>query len=285
MLMLGIALLVPSAAAGQTTLDAASERGRYVFDAAGCQSCHTDEKAGIPPLAGGPALATGFGTFYAPNITPDPNYGIGAWREADFIKAMREGISPDGTPYYPSFPYTSFTKLTDQDLHDLWAYLRTIPPVSRVSTGHQLSFPFSVRWGLAAWQWLYFKPGQWQPDPALNDEQNRGAYLVLAVAHCGECHTPRTALGGLDHARWLAGARMPDDGRAAPNLTSGADGLADWSVNDFAFALEIGETPEGGAFEGEMAKVVRNSTSRLTKADRLAIARYLKAVPPLGPAP
>ncbi len=258
-----------------------AERGRYIFDAGGCLACHTDATAALPALAGGPAINTPFGTFYAPNITPDPNVGIGRWTAAQFKKAMREGIGPDGRHYYPVFPYTTYSKITDGDVDDLWAYLQTVTPVARPSRPHDVGFPFSIRLTMLPWKWLNFSAGEWKADPRHNARWNRGAYLVEALTHCGECHTPRDRLGALDRGRWMAGARIGTQQTAAPNLTSGPNGLAEWSVGDIVFALETGSTPEGGSFDGEMREVVKNSTSRLTKDDREAIAVYLKSLPPL----
>jgi mono/diheme cytochrome c family protein len=257
------------------------EKGRYIFDAGGCLACHTDLKNKGAPLAGGPPLKTPFGTFYAPNITPDRTHGIGGWSDADFLRAMREGIAPDGRQLYPVFPYTSYTKATDEDLLDLKAYIFSLPASPTPSRPHDIGFPFSIRLTLLPWKWMNFMPGRFQPDPARDAAWNRGAYLVQALAHCGECHTSRNRLGGLDRDRWLAGAPMPTSDLVAPNLTPDRSGLADWSPGDIAFALETGSLPEGGSFGGEMNEVVVNSTSKLTAADRSAIATYLKGLPPL----
>ena len=258
-----------------------AERGKYIFDAGGCASCHTDEKGGGKALAGGPVLKTPFGTFYAPNITPDPDFGIGRWTDAQFLNSMRNGIGPDSRQLYPVFPYTSFTKASEQDLLDLKAYLASLAPVRQQSRAHELRFPFSIRASLLVWKWLNFTPGEWRPDASHDATWNRGAYLVEAIVHCGECHTPRDALGGLDRKRWMAGAAMSTSDLKAPNLTGGPDGLSDWTADDIAFGLELGTTPDNEAMSGEMAEVVRNSTSHLTAQDRQAIAAYIKALPPL----
>ena len=256
-----------------------ADRGHYIFDAGGCLACHTDDKSGGPALAGGPPIPTPFGTFHAPNITSDPNFGIGRWTAAQFKRALREGVGPDGRHYYPVFPYTTYTKMTDGDVDDLWAYLQTVAPVARPSRPHDVGFPYSIRLTMLPWKWLSFSPGAWTSDPNRDAQWNRGAYLVEALTHCGECHTPRNKLGSLDHGRWMAGARIGAEQAAAPNLTPGPKGLAEWSVGDIVFALETGSTPEGGSFDGEMREVVKNSTSRLSKDDREAIAIYLTKLP------
>jgi mono/diheme cytochrome c family protein len=259
-----------------------AERGAYVFAAGGCYACHTDLANGGAALAGGGPLVSPFGTFYAPNITPHPERGIGRWSEAQFLRAMQEGRRPDGGHYYPAFPYPAYTKAAERDLADLHAYLATVPPSDRPSLAHELSFPFSIRPLVRIWKWLNFTKGVWRRDPNRDAAWNRGAYLVEALTHCGECHTPRNALGGLDRGRWMAGARLGAEQRAAPNLTPHATGLADWTMADIASALELGILPSGGGvFGGEMKDVVRHGTSRLTDEDRLAIAAYLKTLPPL----
>lgn len=273
------ALLVPRFAAAQ----ASAERGAYIYNAGGCHACHTDVKANGPALAGGAALETPFGTFYAPNISPDPTHGIGRWSDADFLRAMREGIGPGGRHLYPVFPYTAYTKASDHDLLDLKAYLFAQPPVAQPSRPHDLGFPFSIRLTLVVWKWLNFTPGRFQPDPAKDAAVNRGTYLVEALSHCGECHTPRNSLGATDRARWLAGAKVGSE--TAPNITPHANGLAEWSLGEIAFLLETGVNPEGGAMTGTMSEVVRFGTAKLTADDRRAIAAYLKSLPPLPSAP
>jgi mono/diheme cytochrome c family protein len=253
----------------------AAERGRYVFQAAGCLGCHTDAKGGGEPLAGGRALATPFGTFYTPNITPDPETGIGAWSEADLVEALRHGTSPGGAPYYPAFPYPSYTGMTDADIGDLYAYLMTQPPVQRENRAHALDFPYSLRFTLDAWQWLYLKPGAFVPDPARDEAWNRGAYLVRHVTHCGECHSPRGWLGAVDAGRPLTGNPHGPDGKRVPGLT---DDLAEWSESDIAYALKSGMTPEGDFLSDAMGEVIEHSTSRLSDSDLAAISKYLKSL-------
>ncbi|MBM3558307.1 MAG: c-type cytochrome [Alphaproteobacteria bacterium] len=258
-----------------TTAGAAPDpaRGEYVFHMSGCASCHTAEGGAF--LAGGRRLMTPFGAFLVPNITPDRATGIGGWSEADLVRAMTEGVSPTGGHYYPSFPYTSYTRMRRSDIADLKAYLDTVPAVRNAVGPHEMGFPFSVRLGNFFWKLLFFSPGEFVPDPAHDDEWNRGAYLVNGPGHCGECHTPRNILGGLDRDRALAGATLPEgDGGKVPSLR----GL-DWSVEDFVWAFETGLLPDGDALGSSMADVITENTSKLTAGDRRAIAVYLKSLP------
>jgi mono/diheme cytochrome c family protein len=269
-------------AAAQQPDPEAVKRGEYLFHAGGCLGCHTDVKNQGAPLAGGRALATPFGTFYGPNITPDPQHGLGSWREADFVRAMRRGERPDGANLFPVFPYTSFTKINDADLKDLWAYLRTVPAAATPNKPHEVDFPFGFRPALTIWKWLNFTPGAFRPDPARSAELNRGAYLVEALAHCGECHTPRNLTGGLDTARAFAGTPDGPEGERVPNITPHPEtGLGKWSPADIADLLTQGMTPDGDFVGGSMGEVVRNTTGKLGNADIRAIAAYLKTLPPV----
>jgi mono/diheme cytochrome c family protein len=260
--------------------DSAVERGRYVFQVAGCLGCHTDKKGGGQPLAGGRALVTPFGTFHTPNITPDPETGIGAWRQEDFVNALRHGTSPDGDPYYPAFPYPSYAGMTDDDITDLYAFLMAQPPVSRQNRDHALDFPYNLRFTLGIWQALFFEPAVFEPAPERDAEWNRGAYLVRHLGHCGECHSPRGFLGAVDAGQELAGNPAGPDGDKVPNLTPGPGGLSEWSDSDIAYALKSGVTPDGDFLSDAMGEVIENSTSRLTDGDLAAIAKYLKDLPP-----
>jgi mono/diheme cytochrome c family protein len=263
-----------------------AERGEYIFHASGCETCHTDTAGKGQPLAGGRALKTPFGTFRTPNITPDPTHGIGKWSEADFIRAMREGLSPAGAPYYPAFPYTAYTKMTDADIKDLRAYMMTLPASSKPNQPHELSFPFNIRWGVMAWKWLNFTPG---PLPAVGGKDEvwaRGRYLTEALGHCAECHTPRDRLGGLVKDKWMAGSADGAEGESAPNITpDAATGIGEWSAEDIAFALQLGMKPDGDSLGGLMAEVVENGTGKLTDADRAAMAAYLKSLPAIAHRP
>jgi mono/diheme cytochrome c family protein len=252
-----------------------AKRGEYLSKAGGCVGCHTEERKDAVPYAGGRALKTPFGTFYGPNITPHPQAGIGGWSQPDFVRAMREGRRPDGAHYYPAFPYTSFTLIADDDLRDLWAYLRSLKPSPQPSRPHDLGFLYRWRFTLAGWKWLFFSPG---PSTA----QNRGAYLARALGHCGECHTPRNFLGGPKKDRLLGGAKMPDDKRA-PNLTPTR--LKQYSDADLKDILQTGNFPDGDVMGDTMGEVVRNTTSQLTAQDLDALVAYLRSRPALPDEP
>lgn len=256
-----------------------AKRGAYLAKASGCQGCHTEAKEGAAPYAGGRGLKTPFGTFYGPNITPHPGAGIGRWSEADFLRALRKGVRPDGAHYYPAFPYPSFTGITDGDARDLWAFFRSLPPSARASRPHELKFPFNLRFTLVAWKWLNFSPGPFAADSSRDSQINRGAYLVNALGHCGECHTPRNALGGARLERRLAGAAIGSEGKRTPNLTP--THLKNWSDKDLQEFLLSGMTPDGDIAAEAMAEVVRNTTSQLAPADLAAMIAYLRALPAL----
>jgi mono/diheme cytochrome c family protein len=260
-------------------------RGAYLFRAAGCAPCHTDPKRKREPLAGGPALQTPFGTFYGPNITPDPEHGIGRWSDADFLRALRQGLAPDGSHYYPVFPYTSYAGMTDRDALDLKAYLLTRAPVARPDRAHEVAFPFNFRFLLGPWKALFFEPRPFVPDPVRPAAWNRGAYLVEHLGHCGECHTPRNWLGAKDGARKLAGNPKGPDGKKVPNITpEPKDGLGTWRAGDITFYLKTGFRPDAEAAAGAMSEVIEQGTSHLSDADRAGIAVYLLSLPPVpGP--
>jgi mono/diheme cytochrome c family protein len=279
---LAIFSLAVAMAASALAQDAATavERGDYLFSAAGCGGCHTDVRNYGQALAGGRALETPFGVFYSPNITPDPETGIGNWSEADFVRAMREGRAPDGSAYFPVFPYTSFTLIADADLVDLWAYMRTLEPVSLENLPHDAAFPFGWRGLLPIWRWLNFEPGAMEADPTVAPAIARGAYLVNALGHCGECHTPRGAMGAMDRDRWLAGTAEGPEGGKVPNITPHPDtGIGAWSDAEILRVLETGMLPDFDVVGGGMGEVVRNSTGRLSESDRLAIIAYLRSLP------
>lgn len=260
-------------------------RGAYVLRAAGCLACHTDAKNKGAPLAGGRALVTPFGTFYTPNITPDREHGIGAWSDADFLRALRAGVAPDGAHYYPAFPYASYTGMSEQDILDLKAYLFAQPAVAQSNRPHDLDFPFGFRFLLGIWKSLFFAEGRHVADPTRDERWNRGAYLVEHLGHCGECHTPRNFLGALNEDRRLAGNPVGPDGKKVPNITPDPDeGIGDWRESDIMYFLKTGFLPDGDVAGGAMTDVIEESTSHLTDADRAAIAAYLLSLPPLpGP--
>ncbi|MGH6930124.1 MAG: c-type cytochrome [Dongiaceae bacterium] len=259
------------------------DRGAYIFTAADCGACHTNVKAKGPALAGGRPLATPFGTFYSPNITPDPETGIGRWTDTDFMRALREGVSPDDGHYFPTFPYPSFTKMTDHDILDLKAYIFSLPPVAQADREHEIYFPFGWRFSVWFWKQLNFSEGAFMPDPARSADWNRGAYLVEALAHCGECHTPRGWLGGLDTSVAYSGTTDGPEGEKVPNITPDADtGIGTWSTADVIRVLRTGQLPDGDFVGSVMGEVVETSTSKLTDADRQAIAAYLANLPPVA---
>jgi mono/diheme cytochrome c family protein len=260
-----------------------AKRGAYLAKAAGCEGCHTEKKDGAVPYAGGRELKTPFGAFFGPNITPHPEAGIGRWSEADFRRALREGLRPDGAHYFPAFPYPSFTRITDADARDLWAFFRTLPPNARKNRPHELSAPYGWRFMVGAWKWLYFKPGPFAADAARPAQLNRGAYLVEALGHCGECHTPRNFLGATRRDRQLAGAASGPEGKGVPNLTPAK--LKKWDDRDLRDFLQSGLTPDGDVAAEAMGEVVRNTTSQLSAEDLAAMVAHLRALPPLADEP
>ena len=264
--------------AGSALAQGDAKHGEYLAKAGGCVGCHTEDKEGAVPFAGGRELKTPFGTFFGPNITPDKTAGLGNWNEADFMRALRHGDRPDGSNYFPAFPYPSFTRITDGDMRDLWAYLRTLPPSAKPSKEHDLWFFFGWRWLVSIWKWLYFTPGAFTPIPGATDVVNRGAYLVQALGHCGECHTPRNFLGGPRSGRYLAGGRGPD-GKAVANLTP--TNLKKQSDQELRDVLTTGLTPDGDVIAESMGEVVKNTISQLTRADLDALIAYLRTLPPL----
>lgn len=259
-----------------------AKRGEYLSTAGGCLGCHTEARKDAAPYAGGRALKTPFGTFYGPNITPHPQAGIGNWSEADFVRAMREGRRPDGAHYYPAFPYTSFTRISDQDLRDLWAYLRSLKPSPRPTQPHDLGFLYRWRFTLLGWKWLFFTPGPLEAEPAKPAVLNRGAYLAHALGHCGECHTPRNFLGGPRKDRVLAGGKMPEGGRAS-NLTPTR--LKKYGDGELKEILQTGTFPDGDVMGDTMGEVVTNTTSKLTPGDLDALIAYLRSLPALPDEP
>ena len=251
-------------------------RGEYLTAASGCISCHTDRENDGAEFAGGHELESPYGVFVAPNITPDSATGIGGWTEAEFIAALKHGVAPDGSRYYPAFPYPSYAGMSDEDAAAIFAYLQSLSPIERANEPHRLAWYVPGRWAMRLWNAL-FVPWQY---PAPADGLERGAYLVRHLGHCGECHTPRNLLGALDTSRELAGSPKDSSGRSAPAVDNSADGIAAWSVGDMEFFLEIGMMPDGDFAGGSMSAVIDDNTGKLTAEDRRAIAEFL-----LGTAP
>jgi mono/diheme cytochrome c family protein len=256
--------------------------GETIFNAGGCSSCHA--VPGQPDrlkLGGGLALASPFGTFYVPNISPDPADGIGRWTEAQFLEAVTRGVSPEGTHYFPAFPYTTYAHARVSDIRDLFAYLKTLTKVSGKVRDHDVRFPFNIRRDVGIWKWLFMDDKPFAPDTARAPQWNRGAYLVNALGHCAECHSPRNFLGGIVAAQRFAGGPDPEGKGWVPNITQ--KGLDDWNEKDIAYFLESGQTPDGDSAGGSMVSVIKN-ISQLSEADRAAIANYVKSLSPVdGP--
>jgi mono/diheme cytochrome c family protein len=251
--------------------------GREMFYAGGCSSCHAVPKQkDATRLGGGLALNSPFGTFYVPNISSDPKDGIGAWSEVQFVTAMTKGTSPAGEHLYPAFPYTSYQHMRLDDVRDLFAYLKTLPPVQGRVRDHDLPFPFNIRRTLGVWKLLYLDGKTFSPNPAQSAQWNRGAYLVQGPGHCAECHSPRDALGGVIESLRFTGGPSPDGNGGVPNITQFK--LKTWSEQDIASMLTDGTTPDSDLVGGSMIEVVANTT-KLTADDRTAIATYIKSLP------
>jgi mono/diheme cytochrome c family protein len=256
--------------------------GAIIFDAGGCSSCHAvPNQPDRTRLGGGLAIPSPFGTFYAPNISPDANDGIGRWTEAEFVTAVTRGTSPSDAHYFPAFPYPSYQHAKPDDVRDLYAYLKTLAPVPGKVRDNDVPFPFSIRRNIGIWKWLFMDGKPFVPDAAKSPQWNRGAYLVSSFGHCAECHSPRNFLGGIISAQRFAGGPNPEGKGWVPNITQ--KGLAEWSAKDIAYFLETGLTPDGDSAGGSMVRVIKN-ISLLPAQDRDAIADYIKSLPPVeGP--
>lgn len=253
--------------------------GETMFNIGGCASCHaTPKQDDHRRLGGGLALETPFGTFKAPNISSDAQFGIGAWPEDAFVNAMLRGIGRNDEHLYPAFPYTSYQRMRVEDVRDLFAFLKSLPAEAVPSAPHALPFPFNVRRGLGLWKLLYLDGKTFAPDPARSAALNRGAYLVEGPGHCAECHSPRNIVGGIIADRRFAGGVDAEGKGWVPNITPHADGIASWSEKDIAYLLESGLTPESDSVGSTMADVAAN-TGKLTPEDRAAMAAYLKSLP------
>ncbi len=280
--------VVPASALPQYTPNL--DNGKTMFAIGGCSSCHAvpnddPDKVDRLRLGGGLPLKSPFGTFYVPNISSDTKDGIGAWSEANFVTALWKGTSPDDENLFPAFPYTSYQHMQLNDVRDLFAYLKTLPPVPGKSPPHDLSFPFNQRELLGGWKLLFFHGGPYVPDPVKSAQWNRGAYLVNGPGHCAECHSPRNVLGGIIDSQRFAGGPAPDGKGWVPNITPLGlrEGDKVWSEKDIASFLGDGMMPDGDYAGGPMADVI-NNTSLLGAEDRAAMANYIASLPPtVGP--
>ena len=282
-------LSAPSPAIPQSAFAALEEggdaaRGRIVFYAGGCAACHaTPGQDDRLKLGGGLKLPSPFGTFTAPNISPHKTDGIGAWRTGDLANAMLSGVAPNGAHYYPAFPFTTYGHAKLDDIKDLMAFLRRLAPVEGRAPGHELPFPFNIRRSLGLWKLLFFRPGELAENTAKSAGWNRGAYLVEALGHCGECHTPRNILGGQDRSRAYAGGPSPEGKGRVPNITPDPTGIGKWSKAEIVEVLASGFTPEFDSVGSTMVAVVRN-TAELPASDREAIAEYIMSLAPVASA-
>jgi len=255
--------------------------GQTVFNAGGCASCHAVVGEPRTMLGGGLAIPSPFGAFYAPNISPHKQNGIGDWTEANFVTAVKKGTSPAGAHYFPSFPYGSYVHATDNDIRDLFAYIKTLPSLSGRPRPHDVNFPFNIRRLVGGWKFLFVDGKPLTSDPKQSATWNRGAYLVNGLGHCAECHSPRNFLGGIVSSQRFAGGPNPEGEGWVPNITQ--KGLKDWSEKEIAWFLKTGELPSGDTAGGSMVRVIKN-TSELNDEDRAAVAAYLKSLPPVdGP--
>ena len=250
-------------------------RGAYLARMSGCIACHTDIKNGGAPLAGGLELETDFGKFYSPNLTTSKTEGMGDWTIEMFAQAVRQGVSPEGKPYYPAFPFPFYSKLNDQDIADLWAAFKTVPPVETPSKEHEMKFPFNFRDGLKLWRAAFVDFSSFERESEKSDLWNRGKYIVEGPAHCGACHTPRNFAGARQVEQRLHGADKLPNGGKSPAINAEALRAGDWTVSSLAYALKTGIKPDGDVFGGSMVEVVRDGTSFLSNEDLSAIATYL----------
>jgi len=252
-------------------------RGEYLARAGDCVACHSEPNG--KPFAGGRAMPTPFGSLFVPNITPDDETGIGRWTSDEFYRMLHTGVSRDGTLLYPAMPFASYTKVTRADSDAMFSFLQSVTPVRQKNRPHELKFPFNDRDLLIGWRTLYFKEGEFQPDPKESVQWNRGAYLVQGLGHCAMCHTAINALGGSSESKAFEGGMIPNQNWYAPSLTSNREaGLGDWPIKDIADLLQVGASHRATTY-GPMAEVVYNSLQYVTDEDAAAMAVYLKALP------
>ena len=257
--------------------------GKYLFHAAGGCSCHTDTKNNSAFLAGGRPIETPFGTFYGTNITPDPETGIGNWSDEDFIRAMTQGLSPEGNHYFPVFPYTSFQRINRKDLLALKAYLFSLPPVRQNNLPHDLILPFGEQYAMMFWKNFVWSPEPFISNPERTESWNRGAYLAQALAHCGECHTPRNLVGVLKPEMHFAGSKEGPEGELAPNITPDKEtGIGSWNKVDISYFLQNGMKPDGDDVQGLMGEVIELGYQHLLEEDLDALAEYLASLLPIS---
>ncbi len=279
-LAVGMILILPMSL---QSADASEGAGAYATAAGGCYGCHTNTAPGSIPFAGGRELKTPFGSFYSPNITPDVENGIGGWTDAQFLEALKAGVGPGGHPYFPVFPYTSYTKMTDEDALAIKSYLFSLPPSSESNKDHEIGAPLSWRWLQWGWRLLFFEDGPYVPPQGASPEIARGGYLVDAMTHCGECHTPRNIVGAVDSSLYLAGTPDGGEGELVPNITPDMEtGIGDWSRGDLVSFMKDGIKPDFDDVQGSMMEVIDHGLSKLTDEDLGAIADYLKSIPPIN---
>jgi len=245
------------------------KKGKYILHMGGCISCHKTPKMKNGDLSGGHALKSPFGIFYVPNITPDIETGIGGWSEENFISAMTKGVAPDGSHYYPAFPYTSYTKMKREDLIDLKAYLDSIPAIKNIVPDHELGFPFNLRILMLGWKMMFFHEGAYTEDDSKTASWNRGAYIVNGPSHCAECHTPRNMFGALDKSKMFTGNPKLDKEKVPAMLVK-------WKAQELYTALQMGMKPDGDFFGGSMGHVIGKTTSKLSPSDLADVVDYIK---------
>jgi mono/diheme cytochrome c family protein len=271
--------LVQGPAQAQNADAALIERGAYLAKAGDCAACHREKKAGGQPYAGGYAIASPLGDIVAPNITPSRSAGIGSWSFADFDRAMRKGIRPDGARLYPAMPYTDYQGITDADMRALYAFfLHGVKPVEAPAPTTHLPFPFGIRALMIPWNWMFRSDKPFKAKPALSAQAQRGEYLVETLAHCGSCHTPRNVLMAEKASQAFTGGEA--GGWHAPNITSDpVSGIGGWSNEQLVTYFRTGHVAGKGVAAGGMAEAVENSLRSMTPADLLAMAAYLRSVP------